>query len=105
MEKMSSELAGLAETIAALRRELLKAVDEGAGKDVRFQLGPVEIEFQMGVSKEAGAEAGVKFWVLTLGGRGKVAQDATHHVKVSLQPVDREGRVLPVAEAVSKRPD
>jgi Trypsin-co-occurring domain 2 len=77
----------LATAIEALRRELVAAVQEGADQEVRFALGPIELEFQVEVSREAGVEAGVKFWVVSLGGKGSRTTGKTHTVRLSLSPV------------------
>jgi hypothetical protein len=77
----------LARAIEALRRELVEAVKAGKEQEVRFALGPIELEFQVEVSREAGAEAGVKFYVLALGGKGTRSSATTHTVRLSLSPV------------------
>ncbi len=77
----------LASAIAALRRELVAAVSEGEEKGVRFALGPIELEFQVEVSSEAAGEAGVRFWVVSLGGKGSRASGSTHTVRLTLNPV------------------
>jgi hypothetical protein len=77
----------LASAIEALRGELVAAVQEGKDQDVRFALGPIELEFQVEVSREAGVEAGVKFYVLALGGKGTRSSATTHTVRLSLSPV------------------
>jgi Trypsin-co-occurring domain 2 len=38
-------------------------VRQGKDEEVRFALGPVELELQVEVSKEAGGEAGIAFWL------------------------------------------
>jgi hypothetical protein len=77
----------LASAIEALRRELIAALDAGKDADVRFALGPIELEFAVEVSRESGGEAGVKFWVVALGGKGSRSSGATHTVRLSLSPV------------------
>ena len=77
----------LASAIDALRRELVAALEQGKDAEVRFALGPVELEFQVEISYEAGGEAGVKFWVVTLGGKGSRSSATTHTVRLRLSPV------------------
>ena len=96
---MSSDLnIPLAEAIKALRTELLTAIVEGTDKDLRFALGPIDLELQLEVSKEAGGEAGIKFWVLSVGGKGSRSSGATHTVRLTLTPVSESGNV-PVSES------
>jgi NTP-dependent ternary system trypsin peptidase co-occuring protein len=83
--------AGLAETIRALRSQLSDAMDEGRGKDLLFELGDVELEFQVGVTKDTSAEGGVRFWILSLGAKGSVAAEATHRIALKLKPVIVDG--------------
>ena len=85
---MTSEMdVPLAKAIAALRRELVAAVSEGEDEGVRFALGPIELEFQVEVSTEAGVDAGVRFWVVSLGGKGSRTSGVTHTVRLALTPM------------------
>ena len=83
-------LTSLAETIAAVRRELSAAQAAGQGQPVQFRTGPVELEFEVAVTRSGGGQAGVQLWVLTLGGKGELGQATTQRIKVTLQPVDPE---------------
>jgi hypothetical protein len=82
----------LAGAIKALRADLNAAMAEGADDPLRFRLGPVEMEFLVSVTKEAGANAGVRFWVVEAGAKAGVTSASTHRLKLQLQPVDRSGR-------------
>jgi Trypsin-co-occurring domain 2 len=95
----------LAQAIRALRAELVEAVRQGKDEEVKFALGPVELELQVQVSKEAGGEAGIAFWLVTIGGRGSRTSGTTHTVKLSLSPVDASGAGLIVSSGVEGRPD
>jgi hypothetical protein len=84
----------LAEVIGELRRELQAAMNDGEGEQLRFELGPVELEATVAVEKGAGGGAKVRFWVIELGGEAKASEISTHRVKLSLQPrVAGGGRV------------
>ncbi|PZS39479.1 MAG: hypothetical protein DLM62_08030 [Pseudonocardiales bacterium] len=76
----------LAQVIGQLRQELSAAMRDGEGKDLRFELGPVELELTVAVSKEAGPNAKVRFWVIELGADGKVASEATQRITLTLDP-------------------
>ncbi len=95
---MPEEWVGLADAIRELRRELTEAMTEGQGKPIRFELGPVEMEFLLEVRKDAGGEAGVRFWVISLGGKGSVSSGSTHRVKLSLTPKDASGASPEIAD-------
>lgn len=77
---------GLADAVRALRAELTAALVEGQDETLRFELGPVEMEFLLEIRKEAGGDAGVRFWVVSLGGKGAVSTGSTHRVKLVLTP-------------------
>jgi hypothetical protein len=92
MSRNRSELrnAGLADTIAAVRRELSSAQAAGQGQPIQFRTGPVELEFEVAVTRSGGGQAGVQLWVLTLGGKAELANATTQRLKVTLQPVNPE---------------
>ena len=76
----------LAEVIGELRRELQAAMNDAEGEQLRFELGPVELEATVVVEKGGGGGAKVRFWVIELGGEAKASEVSTHRVKLSLQP-------------------
>ena len=84
------DLASLADTIEAVRRELTSAQAAGAGQPVQFRAGPVELEFEVAVTRSRGGQAGVQVWVLTLGGKGERQHSATQRIKVTLHPINPE---------------
>ncbi|MCA1671096.1 MAG: hypothetical protein LC799_02435 [Actinobacteria bacterium] len=81
-----AEQVELAQVIGQLRQELSAAMREGEGEDLRFELGPVELELTIAVSKEAGPNAKVRFWVVELGADAKVASQATQRITLTLDP-------------------
>jgi hypothetical protein len=83
-------LPSLADTIAAVRRELGAAQQAGVGQPVQFRAGPVELEFEVAVTRTGGGQAGVQVWVLTLGAKGELGHASTQRIKVTLQPIDSE---------------
>ena len=93
-------LPSLADTIAAVRRELSSAQEAGHGQPVQFRTGPVELEFEVAVTRSGGGQAGVQLWVLTLGGKGELGHATTQRIKVTLQPVNPEtGEDARIADA------
>ena len=94
------KLPSLADTIAAVRRELSLAQAAGQGQPVQFRTGPVELEFEVAVTRTGGGQAGVQLWVLTLGGKGELAHASTQRVKTTLQPVSPDtGEDAQIADA------
>jgi len=96
---------GLADAIRALRTELRQAMTEGSDQDIRFRLGPIEMEFELEVENEIGAEAGIKFWVITVGGKGSHTKGKTHRLTLSLIPVGPDGKDLEVSARPKKHPE
>jgi hypothetical protein len=84
------EFPSLADTIAAVRRELSAAQTAGQEQAVQFRTGPVELEFDVAVTRTRGVEGGVQIWVLTLGGKLGREHATTQRIKVTLQPVNPE---------------
>ncbi|WP_266735762.1 trypco2 family protein [Streptomyces platensis] len=76
----------LSEMIRELRRELTAAISEGDGERVRFELGPVEIEASVTVSKEAGGDAKLRFWLADTGAAAKLARADTQRITFTLHP-------------------
>ena len=88
MPEATGSFPELADAIAAVREQLIRAQNEGADKGLRFRVGPVELEFEVAVSHTGGAHGELKVYVLTLGAKGELTSGATHRVTVTLQPID-----------------
>jgi hypothetical protein len=81
---------GLSEALIALRQELITAwkEGEGPGQRMRFRVPePIELTIQAAVSKNLGGEAGIKWWLLTLGAKGSRELTATQTLTLKLAPV------------------
>jgi hypothetical protein len=76
----------LAELIGQLRSELTEAMTAGDGEDLRFSLGPVELELTVAVDREAKPGAKVRFWVVELGAETKLGSSNTQKIKLTLDP-------------------
>jgi Tfp pilus assembly PilM family ATPase len=102
---MSEIKIPLADTIEAVRRELARSVESAAGKDIRFPVGEVSVEFQVGVTKSGEGTAGVHVWVLEVGAGGSYARESVQTVTITLgAPVDRHGRPIMVTSGSSDKP-
>ncbi len=56
------------------------------GEDLRFEIGPVELELTVAVSKDAGPNAKVRFWVTELGADTSVSSQATQRITLTHDP-------------------
>lgn len=83
-----------------VRAELLTAAGRGAGEDVAFVVGPIEMEFAVELRADVKAKAGFKAWVVASAEvQAGVSRARTHKVKVTLTPKGADGRDLLIAGA------
>lgn len=95
----------LSDVVRALRRALAAATTEGEGSEVRFELGPIELEFLVDVRREGAGDAGVRFGVVSFGAKGTIASGSNHRVKLTLNPKDRSGRSPRVSSLGNRIPE
>ena len=93
----------LADAVRALRRELEVAVRQAEDEEIKFALGPVDLELQVEVSNGIEGEAGISFWLVSLGGRASRTAATTHTVRLHLSPVGATDQVL-IRSEVEDRP-
>ena len=96
---------GLSEAIAAVRAELAAAVEQGGDAEFQFPVNGVQLEFHVAVTTTSEGRAGVKFYVVELGGAGSYAREEVQTVTVTLgAPVDRAGEVVKVTRQSRQKP-
>jgi hypothetical protein len=94
---------GLAEAIGELRRELESALTSAAEPRIRFELGPVELEFTVDFKNTGGVDGGIRWGVVSFGAKGEHAAQHGNRLKLVLQPKDTTtGRK---AEVTASRPE
>jgi hypothetical protein len=76
----------LAELIKELRRELIEAIREGAGSELQFSLGPVDLDLEVQLTREGGGGGGIRFWVLSAEGSAKAGSARTQRIHLVLNP-------------------
>lgn len=76
----------LSTAIAALRGELTRAWWDGRHQSVRFKPAPVELTLQVAVTSAGKGSAGVRWWLIELGGEVSRESVVTQTVKVTLEP-------------------
>lgn len=77
----------LADAIDDLRRELSEAMGRGEGERLRFRLGTVSMEFEVGITQSVGGDGAVRFWVVSAGASGERGSLTTHRISLELQPM------------------
>ncbi|MFJ9718935.1 trypco2 family protein [Streptomyces sp. NPDC101213] len=100
----------LAKAVAALRDELLEAAAQGAHRNVVFEVGPIEMEFQVELRRDVRGKSGFRAWVLSADSDAGIARGRTHRVSFTLTPRGARGAgpllISAVGEdAVVQRPE
>ena len=95
----------LAETVEALRAELARAAAAGAGAGFQFPVAGAQLEFHVAVTRSGEGRAGVKFYVVELGGSGSYAREEIQTVTVTLgSPVDQSGDPVKIYRGSTQKP-
>ncbi len=82
----------LANVVQGLRQELLKAVEQAKGEELRFEVQEMELELQVGVTAGGEAGVGLKFWVVELGSvKGTLERSTVQTVRLKLKPAGKGG--------------
>jgi hypothetical protein len=76
----------LSAAIASLREELTRAWWDAQHRSVRFKPSPVELTLQVAVTSESQGTAGVRWWLIELGGEMSRQSAVTQTVKMTLEP-------------------
>ncbi|WP_220503620.1 trypco2 family protein [Microbispora sp. H13382] len=97
----NEELIGLAEWLEQLRTELGTASVAGKDQDIRFELGPIDLEVEVTATQERGGKGGIKLWVLNGDASKKRTSGTTQRIKISLTPRQADGASLQVSDRVT----
>ncbi|MFJ7298195.1 trypco2 family protein [Streptomyces collinus] len=96
----------LADAITQLRGQIAEAQKriadpDGAGdQGVRFKLDEVTLELGMELTRTRGVNGGLRFSVVSLGGKRESADKATHKVTVRLNPRRPGGGDIDIDDAL-----
>jgi hypothetical protein len=86
----------LADAVAAVRDELLKAQTRGAGQAIVFEVGPVEMEFEVELRADANAGGKFRVWAVSAEAGASVSRGRTHRVAFTLTPKRADGGGLEI---------
>jgi hypothetical protein len=84
-----SDVISVAAFIEELRQELTYAIATDRDHQLRFDLGPVEVELSVAVSRRADGAGGVGLWVIPVGGEQK--SPSAHKITLNLTPAMATG--------------
>lgn len=88
---MQGRYIELAEAIDAVRGTLAHASRSAGGSDIRFVVGPVELEFDVELQQSPEGAGGVRVMVMTGGSDPEATRSAVHRIKMTLTPVYQSG--------------
>ena len=91
-QEKAVERIGLKEAIEALRSELSESIIAAAADELRFEVGEINLQFQVEVERTLEATSSIKFWVMEARGKGKHASSSTHTITIPLKPVSGADR-------------
>ncbi|MFE2969365.1 trypco2 family protein [Streptomyces sp. NPDC059340] len=84
----------LSAAVQAVRDELLRAAAQGAGHDVAFQVGPIQMEFTVELRADARVRGGIKAFVVSGETDAGAGRTHTHRVALTLEPRKATGDPL-----------
>jgi hypothetical protein len=90
MDEKPRGVVGLSEALIALREELMAAWWEGKGpgQRLRFKIAePIDLTIQAAVTSGVEGHAGVKWWLLDVGGGASRSAVSTQTLQLKLAPV------------------
>ncbi|MCO5968703.1 trypco2 family protein [Actinoallomurus soli] len=76
----------LAEAVRAVRDELLRAATQGAGSEVSFEVGPIDLEFSVELRRDTQTRGGIRAYIVSAEANAGKSQVRTHRVSLSLTP-------------------
>jgi len=94
---MAEPRIGLAEFVSSLRDELKLAASE-AIDTLPIEVTSVKIELSVSATQEIQGEAGIKFWVVNLGGGGSAGSESVQRLTIELSPRNPDGTTLKIRD-------
>lgn len=84
----------LADAIKVLREQLTTAMLAGKDSELRFAVMELTLDLEVAVTKTAGGQGGIKFWLVEFGAKAERSNAATHRITLTLNPIDAQGKPL-----------
>src|SRR5262245_5807916 len=96
---------GLADAVKALRAELSAAMEAAEGEPLRFELGPMHMEFAVAIRREGGGSAGIQLGVVSVGGKGGLSSESVHRLTLALTAKEAASGRAPEIASVQQDED
>ena len=84
----------LNDTIGAIRSELAQSILAAQDEEIRFELGEIDLEFQIEIERNAEGSGGIRFWIVEFGAKASQSSTVTHRVSLKLKPISNDGRPI-----------
>lgn len=101
MTDVADDMPSLAEAVAAVRVQLEQARRAAVGEELQFEVGPIEMEFDVALTRTKGID-GIDVKVVSIGAKWVRESAAIHRVKVALTPLLPDGSSPRVSSYVSE---
>ncbi|MFF3503966.1 trypco2 family protein [Streptomyces sp. NPDC003247] len=87
------------ELTAAVRlvRDALLSAAADTHDDLRFEVGPVGMEFTVELRRDVAAKTGFRAWVLSGDAEARAGRTRTHKVSLTLTPKRADGRAVEIS--------
>lgn len=95
---------GLTEAIASLRAELSDAIEEAKGQDIQFPLGQINLEFQVGITRDVRGGGKLRFWVFELGADTGYSAQSVQKVSISLGALTADNETVKIKRRLEGQP-
>jgi hypothetical protein len=106
VDAVDDDWVDLADAVRVLRRELDAAAAERPAEGVHFEVGPVEVEFAVKLTRDVKAGGGVRLGIVSIGVKGGMSSDSSHRLKLVLTPKDvATGRAPEISTEIDGIPD
>ncbi|MFB6953326.1 trypco2 family protein [Streptomyces niveus] len=78
----------LTQAVQVVRDQLMAAAASGAGQELRFDVGEIQMEFAVELRRDTRVKGGVKAWVVSADADTGSGSAHTHKVAFTLKPKD-----------------
>ncbi|MFM9539883.1 trypco2 family protein [Streptomyces turgidiscabies] len=100
----TENIVELAQAIESLREQLETARRLAPEGGLAFEVGPVELEFQVALLSGSEITGGARFYVLSGGAAKRRERTSTHTIRLTLTPRGPDGGPLEVSDSTTELP-
>lgn len=91
--------------VEAVRAQLADAMAMSAGQRVQFELGDIELDFSITVTRETRADGGIRIWVASASASHGQSTASTNRMRMVLKPTDTQSGSPPlISDSATRLP-